>query len=98
MAFAPAPIGGNQCKSVRNILKLSLPVPPRLGDLVLWEEIHIGIVEDVRGIDILVRWSVPIEGLPGCSHCTESWLTRGSVYVLARAKGEREKYAKKKEN
>jgi len=53
----------------------------------MWEKEHIGIVEGAMGIDILVRWTTPIENLPGCAMpCTNSWLTRGSVCVLSRAK------------
>ena len=64
-----------------------MPMPPRVGDLIVWEKEHIGIVEGAMGIDILVRWTIPIENLPGCSiPCTNSWLTRGSVKVLSRAK------------
>ena len=68
-------------------MKLSASYPPRVGDLVIWEGVHAGIVEEARGIDVLVRWAAPIKDLPGCSlPCTSSWLPRASVNVLARAK------------
>jgi len=64
-----------------------LPKSSKIGDLIMWDNKHTGIIEDEQGIDILVRWVVPIENLPGCSlPCTDSWLTRGSVKVLSKAK------------
>jgi hypothetical protein len=57
---------------------------PRLGDLVSWVE-DIGIIEDVRGEDIKVRWLMPIKNGFDDRKIDFSWMTPRNVEVLSRA-------------
>lgn len=65
---------------------------PLTGDLVRWT-LHgdVGIIEECRGLDVKVRWLVPIRDDADNPHRTDgrlidfSWLRRGYLEIISRS-------------
>ncbi len=60
-----------------------MKMKPKIGDLVVHTHGEVGIIKEVRGIDVHVRWFKPRRGYGQLINF--SWLRRANVEVISRA-------------
>jgi hypothetical protein len=66
------------------LTKTSHSKAPKVGDLVSWVE-DVGIVEEIRGASLKIRWTVPIKNGFDDKKVDSLWIARRSVEILSRA-------------